>query len=432
MQEKLKNLVDNSPMTTFQIIIVAMCFILNMNDGIDVLLVSFSSADITKEWGLTSTQMGGVFSAGLAGMTLGAFFLAPFADVIGRRKIFVFSLILISLGMLLVSQCDSYFQILLFRFITGLGIGGILPTMAATASEFSNQKNRDFNVGLIQAGWPLGAIFTGFFCNYAIAEFGWKYAFFIAGCLSLLMLIGVWFFMTDTLDFLMKKQPKNALQKINLILTKMNQIPLESLPEKPIEAKKSSVLMLFDENYLMNTIKLWLAVFFGFFTLYTLMSWIPKIAKDYGFAPQDAIYAGIALNFGAFLGTIFMGLVAKKLGLRKTILSFMLIAIVCMLVYSNISLTFTLIFILNTMVGIFVQGGFNGLYPTFARVYPAEIRTTGTGIAIGIGRFGAILGPLVFGVMKDAKIDVSTILSLFSIHLLVTGFAIWMLKSKNL
>jgi MFS transporter, AAHS family, 4-hydroxybenzoate transporter len=427
-----KNLIDNSPMSSFQIIIVAICFILNMNDGIDVLIVSFSGANITQEWGLSKTEMGYIFSAGLAGMMLGCFFLAPFADKVGRRKVFIISLILITSGMLLVSVCTAYWQMLIFRIITGIGIGGILPTMAATASEFSNNKNRDFNVGLVQAGWPVGAILTGFFCAYAIPHYGWRMSFLFAGCISLLMLVGVIIFMSDTLEFLLKKQPKDALLKTNILLEKIGQKSIESLPVKVLEESNTSLKMLFEPLYRTDTFKLWTAVFFGFLTLYTLMSWVPNIAKDAGLPFEMATYVGIALNVGAALGTASMGLMASKFGLRKTVFGFMIVAFFIMLVYGNITLTTVVIFVLIFLIGVFVQGGFNGVYPTISRVYPSEIRTTGTGFAVGVGRFGAILGPTLFGALSDAGFSINSLFSLFSVPLLVMGISIYTLKSKNL
>jgi MFS family permease len=365
-------------------------------------------------------------------MTVGAFFLAPLGDKIGRRKVFIISLILITVGMLLVAICAAYQQLLALRFLTGLGIGGILPTMAATASEFSNNKYRDFNVGLVQAGWPVGAIFTGFFCAYAIPTFGWRFAFLFAGCISLVMLIGVIIYMTDSLEFLGKKQPKNASQKINILLEKMGHECINSLPDKPDFLAVAPVKMLFSAEYKSSTFKLWTAIFFGFLTLYTLMSWIPNIAKDAGLPFEMATYVGIALNAGAAIGTTVLGMISAKFGLRKTVLSFMILAFTTMLIYGNITLTTEIIFIMIFLIGIFVQGGFNGIYPTISRVYDSEIRSTGIGLSIGVGRFGAILGPTLFGVLSDFGLNITTLFSLFSIPLLITGLSIYSLKSKNL
>ncbi len=432
LQIRFKSLIDHNPMSTFQVLIVAICFILNMNDGIDVLVVSFSGSEIVKEWGLSKTELGYIFSAGLMGMTVGAFFLAPLGDKIGRRKVFILSLVLITGGMLLVFVSAAYWQLLLLRFLTGMGIGGILPTMAATASEFSNNKRRDFNVGLVQAGWPVGAIFTGFFCAYAIPAYGWRFAFLFAGCISLSMLVLVWVYMTDSLDFLSKQQPENAQQKINTLLGKMGHEGILSLPEKPLHQTTAPVKALFSPEYRNSTFKLWVAIFFGFLTLYTLMSWVPNIAKEAGLPFDMATYVGIALNAGAAIGTAGLGFVAGRFGLRKTVLGFMLCAFAVMLIYGNVPLTTALIFVTIFLIGIFVQGGFNGIYPTISRVYPTEIRTTGVGFSIGVGRFGAILGPTLFGVLSDAGFSTATLFSLFSLPLLVTGLFVFSLKSKNL
>lgn len=432
LQTRFKSLIDHNPMSTFQVLIVAICFILNMNDGIDVLVVSFSGSEIVKEWGLSKTELGYIFSAGLMGMTVGAFFLAPLGDKIGRRKVFLLSLVLITGGMLLVFVSAAYWQLLVLRFLTGIGIGGILPTMAATASEFSNNKQRDFNVGLVQAGWPVGAILTGFFCAYTIPAYGWRFAFLFAGCISLLMLVLVWVYMTDSLDFLSKQQPENAQQKINILLSKMGHEGISALPEKPLHQTTAPVKALFSSEYRNSTFKLWVAIFFGFLTLYTLMSWVPNIAKEAGLPFEMATYVGIALNAGAAIGTAGLGFVAGRFGLQKTVLGFMLCAFAVMLIYGNVPLTTALIFVTIFLIGIFVQGGFNGIYPTISRVYPTEIRTTGVGFSIGVGRFGAILGPTLFGVLSDAGFSTATLFSLFSLPLLVTGLFVFSLKSKNL
>jgi MFS transporter, AAHS family, 4-hydroxybenzoate transporter len=433
LQAKLKDLIDTRPMSMYQIIIVAICFILNMNDGIDVLVVSFTGSEIVKELGLSDTALGGILSAGVAGMTVGCLFLAPWGDTFGRRKIFIISLILITTGMFGVYFSPIYSLILGSRFITGLGIGGILPTMATAASEFSNNKTRDFNVGLIQGGWPLGAIFTGFFCAWAVPQFGWRFAFLIAGFVSLAMLMAVVVFMPDSLAFLAKKQPLNAHADINNLLAKMGHNSIETLPAKPNNDTPSVPLKnLLAPEYQGSTIRLWIGIFFGFLTLYTLMGWIPKIVKTSSGSFEMGTYAGIALNLGAFVGVVAMGLSVTRLGVRKTMLSFMLIACSLMLTYANVKLTDMITFVLIFFIGFFVQGGFNAFFPTATKIYPSAMRSTGVGLAMGIGRFGAILGPFIFGVLSDAHLSVPTLFTIFSMPLLVAGFMAYTIPSKNL
>lgn len=420
------------PMSRFQWLMVAICFILNFNDGIDVLIVSFSSTEIIKEWGLSKVEMGYIFSAGLAGMTLGCFLIAPMADKHGRRRIFLLSVGMITIGMFGVGMGHQYGLMLLFRFITGLGIGGILPTMAATAAEFSNQKYRDFNVGLVQAGWPIGAILTGLFCAKYIPVYGWHTAFLVAGGISLLMWLLVYFYMTDSIDYMLQNPTTDTLLSVNRLLKRMRLPNLEVLPVVVKNQENVGVKALFLPHYKDSTIKVWVAAFFGFLTLYTLMSWVPTIAKDSGLPFELATWVGIMLNIGAAFGSASVGGIGSRLGLRQTILMFMLIAFGVMQVYAFSTLTTGLIFGLVLLIGFFVQGGFNGIWPTLSRLYDTHLRATGVGYTVGIGRIGAILGPLLFGYFSDAGMSINALFVAFSIPLLVMGTCIWAIKSDKL
>jgi MFS transporter, AAHS family, 4-hydroxybenzoate transporter len=213
-------------------------------------------------------------------------------------------------------------------------------------------------------------------------------------------------------------------------LVKMGQESIDFIPEYEIETKNTPIKSLFLDDYKHSTFKLWIAAFFGFLTLYTLMSWVPNIAKEAGLPFEMATYVGISLNVGAIIGTLLLGFLSDKYGLKKVVVSFMICAFGVMMIYGNITLT--IIFVLIGLIGIFVQGGFNGMYPILARVYPTEIRTTGVGLAVGVGRFGAILGPSLFGYLFDEGLSISNLFTVFSIPLLVTGFCVWSLKSKNL
>jgi MFS family permease len=390
-------------MSPRQILTVALCVILNMNDGIDVLVVSFSGPDIMQEWGLSKSSMGYVYSMGLLGMMLGSFFISPQSDRFGRKKIFLTSVSMIATGMIGVYFCTGFGQLLLFRLMTGMGIGGILPALAATAAEFSNERHRDFNVSLVQAGWPVGAILTGFVCAYTIPEFGWRSTFLAAGLLALLMMVLVLVVMKD-----------------------------EWKPE-PLRSR-ARLQQLFTKEYKASTLRLWAAIFFGFMTLYTLLSWVPTIAKDAGLPFEMATNVGILLNVGAACGTIVLGWIARFhfMGLRKTVFLFLLIAMAVMLTYGWANLSTPLILILICLIGIFVQGGFNGNYAIMARVYPASLRGTGVGLAVGIGRMGAIIGPSLFGWFSDAGMSIESLFGLFSFPLLITALAVITLQSPNL
>lgn len=392
-------------MSWLQIGVVALCFLLNFNDGIDVLLVSFTGSEIMKEFGLTNAELGYIFSSGLGGMTAGCFILAPLGDRIGRRKIFLISLLLISLGMLLVNFSAHYGLLLACRAITGLGIGGILPNLATVAAEFSTDKTRDFNVGIVQGGWPLGAILTGFVSAWIVPLYGWRFAYLIAGLFSLGMLVAVYVVLPESPDFL------NRTNRLT---------------------QKSSWRDLFVPEFRQSTIQLWLATFFGFITLYTVLSWVPILAKQSGMPFELATYIGTAMNLGAFSGVFVMGLLIGRLGIKRVILVYVMLAFVLLNLYGNLDQDFVLKFALTFGIGFFVQGGFNTMYPASTRIYPSEIRSTGVGLAMGMGRFGAILGPSLFGLLADSGASISTRFIVFSLPIVVAGVLINQIKTLDI
>jgi len=384
-------------MSWLQIGVVALCFLLNFNDGIDVLLVSFTGAEIMKEFGLNNAELGYIFSAGLGGMTAGCFILAPFGDRIGRRKIFLISLTLISLGMLLANFSNTYVLLLVCRVITGLGIGGILPNLATVAAEFSTDKTRDFNVGIVQGGWPLGAILTGFVSAWIVPLHGWRFAYLTAGLFSLAMLVAVFFVLPESPEY----------------LDRANRV-----------RQKTSWRDLFVPELRQSTIRLWTATFFGFITLYTVLSWVPILAKQSGMPFELATYIGTAMNLGAFSGVFVMGLLIGRVGIKRVIMVYVILAFVLLNLYGNLDQDFVLKFALTFGIGFFVQGGFNSMYPASTRIYPSAIRSTGVGLAMGMGRFGAILGPSLFGLLADSGASISTRFIVFSLPIVVAGVLI--------
>jgi MFS family permease len=393
------------PMSLHQWMIVGLCFLLNFNDGIDVLVVSFAGPHIQAEWALSNAQLGYLFSAGLAGMTLGCFTLAPWGDIIGRRKAFLVSLFLISAGMILVYFSNAYGWMLCFRFITGLGIGGILPNLATVAAEFATKKRRDFAVGMVQGGWPLGAILTGFAVASIIPAWGWHASFLVAGVFSAALWLIVFFFLPESPVFLAKQKRTSAIHNLQ---------------------------KLFTAPYRQSTLILWTAIFFGFITLYTLMSWIPSIAKNSGMPFQMATYAGTFLNIGAFTGVFVMGIAISKYGIKKVMFTYLCLAFIAMNIYGSNSWSNTLHFVFIFLIGFLVQGGFNAFYPAATRIYPEAIRSTGVGMAMGMGRFGAILGPALFGILTDQGFSIYSRFILFSIPLLIAAFLVQRISSKNI
>ncbi|AYA65586.1 MFS transporter [Alteromonas sp. RKMC-009] len=427
----LRGVLENNKMAPLQILVVMICFTLNMIDGMDVVLMSYTAPVLAQEWSIEPAVLGAVFSAALIGMTLGCLFIAPYADVIGRRKMILFAVTTIGAGMLFSGWSQSLHQLVAARVVTGLGVGAILASMATMTSEFATRERRNLCVSFLQAGYPIGAVATGFASAWLIPEFGWRVMFEISGVVTLLMVPVVYFFMPESPEFLLKRQPGNALDNINRILVKLKAAPLVTLPAAPADSARTSVKKLFTDGRARPTLLLWGGVFFGFFTLYFIISWIPKIAVDAGLPLEQGIFAGAAYNLGSFTGSILLGWISVRFGLQKMIFTFFVLAAVTLMVFGNVSMGVSMILLTAYILGVTLNGGFNGFWPTSARLYPTEIRATGVGWAVGAGRAGAVIGPFAGGYLLQSGAGLSTTFIVFTIPVVLAGLLTLLIKDSD-
>ena len=424
-----------------------------MLDGMDVMVVSYAAPAIGKEWAISPQAMGSVFSAGLLGMTLGTLFIAPRADIVGRRTIILFSALAMGTMVFATYLAQSEEMLLFFRFISGLGIGSMLASTATLTSEYAPAKTKDFWVSFVMSGYPIGAVLSGLVAAQVIPAYGWRAMFQVAGIATLVTLPLIYFFLAESLDFLLKTQPKGALEKANAILSKMNRPTLAELPllshsisdfgrrmseneaseiRNPTpEIEKPSVAALLTPERRRSTLQLWLALFMAFAALYFLTTWIPKLASSAGLSMELAIYAGTVFNLGAFLGIMTQGYLSSKFGLRRTIFGFLATTAFLMVIFGFFKGS-VLVLVLLGLIGFGVQGGFVGLYAVAARFYPTEIRSTGVGFSMSAGRVGGIVGPFVGGLLIDWGLSMTTNFIVFAVPTLLAGIATYLIKSYKI
>ena len=378
---------------------ILICFLMNMLDGMDVMVVSYAAPNISKNWLVSPQSLGVVFSAGLLGMSIGAIFLAPQADKIGRKMMIIICNILMSLSVFFTSWADSVELLTVFRIISGIGIGGMLASTATLTAENAPKESKDFWVSFVMSGYPIGAVLSGLAAAYVIPQYGWQSMFKIAGIIS---------FVTLPIIYLFLKESPEYLQ--------------ESKKTYPV-----SMAVLITDKYQKSTIGLWVAIFMAFATLYFLTTWIPKLASATGLSVELSIYAGTVFNLGAFCGIVSQGYFSSKFGLTKTISVYLIFTAILMLIFGYFHGSI-LVLILFGLIGFGIQGGFVGMYSLAARLYPTEIRATGVGGAVGVGRIGAIVGPLLGGILIGAGLSMTINFMIFAIPTIIAGWVILKIK----
>ncbi|MEH6610474.1 MAG: MFS transporter [Halioglobus sp.] len=425
----LDSIVDNGKISGLQWTVVFVAFILNMLDGFDVTAMAFTAHRIGEQLAIPPEHLGLVFSVALGGMMVGAMFVAPFSDVIGRRKMVLMCVVVVGISMIATGFSTTLWQLIITRLVTGLGVGGLLASLATITAEYTPAKYRSLSVVAITAGYPLGATLGSFVAVPLLEGYGWQSVFLAGGCATLAMVVVAWFCLPESIQFLVHRRPAGALETLNKILVRLKATPLEQMPEEKQSGTqaKANVLSLLTPDRRARTIQLWLTFFFCFITLYFLMSWLPKLVVLAGLSESEGVYGAAAFNGGAVLGILTLGWLASHIKLSLLISIFLTTTAVCMLLFGFAAEHLPMLASL-AVIGFFLQGGFTGLYAVAAKVYPVEVRTTGVGWAIGIGRFGAVVGPFAGGIMIAQGISMGDNFLVFAIPALVAGLLAWHLK----
>lgn len=431
-------LIDDGRVTARQFAILASCFVLNMLDGFDVTVMSFTASPIGREFGLSGEQLGIVFSLALAGMMAGAMFLAPVSDIVGRRRTILASVTLIGVSMLATPYAQNLTALAVARFVTGLGVGAMLASLAAIASEYLPDRYRSFGVVAITAGYPAGATAGAFVAAPMIAEFGWRSVFFAGGAATLAMLVVVLALIPESLAWLNQHRPPDALGRINAALKAIGKTTVTALPVPAAAPERrggaqrflANLLALLAPGRALLTLTVWLTFFFCFIALYFLMSWIPKLVEASGHSLSIGIYTSSTFNLGGVLGMLLLGFLSTRLALTRLIALFVCAAAALMVLFGFLPQTVPVLLVMTAAIGFLLQGGFTGMYAVAAKVYPADIRATGVGWAIGLGRLGAVVGPYLGGLAIDAQFSMATSFALFAIPLAIGGVLAYLLNVR--
>jgi MFS family permease len=314
------------------------------------------------------------------------------------------------------------------RFIVGLGIGAVLASMAAITSEYAPARHRTIAVALLQAGYAIGAMLAGLVVIAMLPAHGWRVLMSGAGLVTLALLPLAFILLPESLEFLEKRQTRGALARINAIRSKMGRPLLAGLADIG-ERQSVRINLLFEDGQWKQTLTLWAAFFCCYVTLYFAIAWVPRLAIEAGLDRSQAIVAGVVYNFGAFAGGLALCWLLFKFDIRRLVLGLMLAGAVSLAAFGlpmSVSLTLGVAF----CIGFTVQGGFNGLYPLVAAAYPAQIRSTGIGWCIGIGRSGAVVGPLVAGWLLASHTPLHLLFLIFTVPLIATGLLVRLVKLR--
>ena len=396
--------IDQQPVGSFQIKLLLTCAAVLFLDGFDTTAIGYVAPSLAKEWGLTKAALGPVFSAGLFGLMIGALTFGPLADRVGRKKIIIFSTLAFGLGTLATAFIQDVNTLLVIRFLTGLGLGGAMPNTVAMTSEFNPHRRRATMVMIMFCGFSLGAALGGLLAAALIPQFGWRSVFIVGGVAPLLLVPVLALRLPESVRFLALTGGANArvAELLASINPKAGFAPGTQFVVHEPALAGMPVLHLFRDGRTLVTVLLWVVFFMSLLDLYFLANWLPTVLNDLGASVSAAAVIGSMLQVGGVVGTFALGSVIDRFSFRALALVYF-IAIFAIGAIGQLGHSIVFVTMAIFAAGFCTVGGQIAANALAAGFYPTSVRSTGVGWALGIGRVGSIIGPLVGGALMTAK-----------------------------
>jgi benzoate transport len=426
-----KSIIDDGIMGSAQWLAVLVTVGLNALDGFDVLSISFASPGIAHDWGIDKAALGWVLSAELFGMAAGSLFLGGVADKIGRRPTILGCLVAMALGMFAAAHAHAVAQIMPWRVLTGLGIGGTLAAINALAAEVSSRRWRNFALGLMVIGYPLGGVIGGLFVQRLLAGGSWHAVFTAGGWATAAFLPLVWLLVPESVAFLDRRRAPGALEEVNRILKRLGHAPATALSEPGPEGARRSIADVLKPGLLAITVLVTIGYFAHITSFYFILKWVPKIVVNMGFTQQAGAAMLTWVSIGGAIGGALFGLIATRMALKPLTLITLLASAAIIVSFAHGAPDLDRLKATLAFTGFFTNAAIAGFYLLFARVFPTHVRATGTGVAIGVGRGGAALGPVIAGYLFEAGLGLQIVALVMACGSLLAAVALLALQVRE-
>jgi MFS transporter, AAHS family, 4-hydroxybenzoate transporter len=421
--------INSRPIGAVQYGIVVLCALVMFLDGLDTQAISYMAPMISKEWGLSREVLGPIFSSALAGLMFGYLLLSPLSDQFGHRRLILFSTVTFGLLTLVTLIATNVTELMILRFLTGIALGAAIPSAVALTTEYMPRRLRATFVLAIYCGFSLGFVAAGGLAASMIPLYGWRSMLWIGALTPLTLAVFVYIFLPESLDFLVRTNAKSQsiwsiVQRLDRALP--NQGPQHFVTE--VEAKRSAVRSLFQSGRTLGTLVLWLVFGLNLAEFYALQSWLPTILTGHGFSPNPVALATSMTTVGGIVAAFAIGPAMDKLGPYRSlaVVYFAGVAFVA-LMGPAISASPWVLVVAAFCAGFCISGGQKSVIALAAIFYPAPIRSTGVGWALGIGRLGGIGGPLLIGLLLAYGLGAASLFYAAAVPMLLAGISVALL-----
>ncbi|MBM7714594.1 AAHS family benzoate transporter-like MFS transporter [Bacillus thermophilus] len=414
--------------------ILSICFFCILADGYDLGIYGAVLPSLLdyQPWGLSPAHAGTIGSYALFGMLFGAIFVGSVTDLIGRKKTLIICVALFSVTMILCAIATSPTMFAIFRFIGGIGLGGVIPTASALAIEYSPPHRRSFNYALMFSGYSFGTVLAAILAILLLDSLGWRFMFWI-GAIPLLLIPIMMKYLPESVSFLLSRGNVNEAEAI-CKRYKMDISQFENLREIHANEKgksQKSIKGLFSKQYIRATLAIFLTYIMGFYLVYGLNTWLPQIMRELGYSLHSSLSFLLVMNLTAGIGALFASAIADRWGSKRVIgVSYALAALSAFLLTIGVP-SMAAVYLLVGLAGFGAVGSTQIMNAFVTKYYPAESRATAIGWGLGIGRIGAISGPVIIGLLLSMNFDLIWSFYTFVIAGIVATIGVALIPNKK-
>ena len=424
----ISELIENRGVGRLQYELMALCGALLIFDGFDTQSIGYVAPAILREWGVGRSELGPIFSSGLAGLMLGAFLLGPIADRFGRKPTIVLCAVIFGLFTIACAMAGTVAELMVFRLLAGLGLGGAMPNAIALTAEFAPLRSRSRLATILVCFFSLGAAIGGFLAAVIIPDLGWRAVFWIGGLAPLAILPIIMMRLPESVRFLSLRSGTSG--RIRAIVQRI--APAGLFNDKTEfwssgeDETRSSPRLLFTHGRAAVTLCVWAGFFMNLIVLYFLSSYLPTILHGVGIGESDAVRATAFYQVGGLVGAVCIGWLMDWLKPGAVLAAALTSAalLICLIAAAGSDLTLV---VWGTFgAGFCVVGGQVGANAYVSSLYPTAVRSTGIGWALGVGRLGSVVGPMIVTALLSVGWSITSIFYSVALPALLAGMFLWL------
>lgn len=432
MPVNVSELIDRSPIGGFQIRVVALCVMVALLDGLDIQTMALVTPRLREQWGLPASAFGPVLSASFAGIMLGTMGCGLLGDRFGRRRVLLAAFALVGVTSLLTALARSPGELIGYRFLTGLAIGGCLPNATALIAEYVPSKRLAQFVTLMFSAVPLGGVLGGYVAGDLIEAYDWRAVFIMGGVIPLILSIVLFFALPESVRFLAARGRSNA--NAGAILSRIDRSYVYAPDDQFVLGSgpaKAPLSELFAHGRAPVTLMLWVVFFFSLFGMYMLTSWLPSVFTELGWPMNRAIRSVSYFQLGGIFGGLLGGYLIDRFGPYRVLPGAFVFAGLLTAAVGMAGGAGGLITAIVALAGAGVVGAQIGMTALAANLYPTAARATGVGWGLGIGRIGAVISPTVGGFAVAAQWPQSQLFAAAAVPPLICAAALLVMWSAD-